>query len=253
MGADSTSKGRGSGDRAVTVGPLRKLALGFRSVDRDAAIALVYTAAHLSAIEFWYLPNVVQRRIGRAQHAAFEACATWAIATIVLELIVPLLLIRFVHRRRIAEHGWSFEGFSRHVRLYLGLFALMVPVLWWVSTQQEFLDRYPFVRAARTDSALLLRWEPLYVLQFFALEAFFRGYLLFTLERKFGWNACFIMAVPYCAIHWHKAPLECFAAIFAGVFLGGLALRFRSWYGGAVLHSLVGLSMDVLAHLRATG
>jgi membrane protease YdiL (CAAX protease family) len=231
---------------------LRKLLEGFRSVDRDAAIALVYTAAHLSAIEFWYLPSIVQRRLGQQRHTSFEACATWAIATIVLELIVPLLLIRLVHRRRIGEHGWNLQGFSRHVWVYLGCFAVMVPVLWWVSTQQEFLDRYPFVREARTDFAVLLKWEALYVLQFFALESFFRGYLLFTLERRFGWNACLIMAVPYCAIHWHKAPLECFAAIFAGVFLGGLALRFRSWYGGAVLHSLVAVTMDGLAHMRAT-
>jgi membrane protease YdiL (CAAX protease family) len=237
---------------------VRKLLQGFRSVDRDSAIALVYTAAHLSAVEFWYLTSVVERRIRERDHGgqrgiSFEAGATWAIATTVLELLVPLLLIRFVHRRRIADHGWQFQGFARHIAIYLGLFAVMVPVVWWASTRDDFLLRYPFVYAARTDFGVLLRWEALYVLQFFALESFFRGYLLFTLERSFGWNACFIMAVPYCAIHWHKAPLECFAAIFAGVLLGGLALRFRSWYGGAVLHSLVAITMDGLAHARAAG
>ncbi len=232
---------------------MRKLLDGFRSVDRDSAIALVYTAAHLSAIEFWFLQNAVQRRIDPRQRASFEAGATWAIATMVLELLVPLLLIRFVHRRRVRDHGWQLQGFSRHVWIYVGLYALMVPVVWYASTREDFIVRYPFVPAARTDFAVLLRWEAFYVLQFFALESFFRGYLLFTLERSFGWNACFIMAVPYCAIHWHKAPLECFAAIFAGVFLGGLALRFRSWYGGAVLHSLVAVTMDGLAHARATG
>ncbi len=232
---------------------MRKLLLGFRSIDRDAAIALVYTAVHLSVIEFWFLTSVVQRRIDPRQHISLEAGATWAVATTVLEMLVPLLLIKFVHRRRIRDHGWQFQGFSRHVAIYLGLYALMVPVVWYVSTRADFLRMYPFVAAARTDFAVLLRWEALYVLQFFALESFFRGYLLFTLERAFGWNACFIMAVPYCAIHWHKAPLECFAAIFAGVLLGGLALRFRSWYGGAVLHSLVAMTMDGLAHARAAG
>jgi membrane protease YdiL (CAAX protease family) len=237
---------------------LRKLLDGFRSVDRDAAIALVYTAAHLSVIEFWFLTSVVQRRISEGSRTAgrgisLEAGATWAVATTVLEMLVPLLLIRFVHKRRIGDHGWAIQGFARHVAVYLGLYAVMVPVVWYVSTRQDFLRMYPFVTAARTDFAVLLRWEAFYVLQFFALESFFRGYLLFTLERSFGWNACFIMAVPYCAIHWHKAPLECFAAIFAGVFLGGLALRFRSWYGGAVLHSLVAVTMDGLAHARAVG
>ncbi|MFI5401815.1 MAG: CPBP family intramembrane glutamic endopeptidase [Planctomycetota bacterium] len=237
---------------------MRKLLAGFRSVDRDSAIALVYTAAHLSVAEFWFLTSVVQRRMNEGGRVAgrgisLDAGATWAVATTVLEMLVPLLLIRFVHKRRIRDHGWEFQGFARHITVYLGLYVLMVPVVWYVSTRQDFLRMYPFVTAARTDFAVLLRWEALYVLQFFALESFFRGYLLFTLERSFGWNACFIMAVPYCAIHWHKAPLECFAAIFAGVFLGGLALRFRSWYGGAVLHSLVAITMDGLAHWRAGG
>lgn len=161
-------------------------------------------------------------------------------------------------QRGVREHdtqGGNSGGdrFCHVIALACAPLQAMVPVLLWVSTQREFLDRYPFVRAARTDFALLVRWEAFYVLQFFALEAFFRGYLLFTLERRFGWNACLIMAVPYCAIHWHKAPLECFAAIFAGVLLGGLALRFRSWYGGAVLHSLVAVTMDGLAYARATG
>lgn len=238
----------------IRFGALRKLLRGFRTVDRDAAIALVYTAAHLSAIEFWYLTGAIQRRMDpRARSVSLEAGATWAIATTVLEMILPLLLIRLVHRRRIADHGWRLGGFLRHVWIYLGLYVVMIPVIYWASLRQDFIIRYPFVPAARTDFAVFLRWEALYVLQFFALESFFRGYLLFTLERSMGWNAIFVMAVPYCAIHWHKAPLECFAAIIAGVVLGGLALRFRSWYGGAVLHGLVAVTMDGLAHARAAG
>jgi membrane protease YdiL (CAAX protease family) len=237
---------------------LRRLLQGFRSVDRDAAIALVYTAAHLSAIEFWFMTNIVQRRINVRDRMprsgiSLEAGVIWATATTVAELLLPLLLVKLVHRRRIRDHGWRWDGFRRHILLYLGLYAFMVPIVLWVSTRQDFLIRYPFVQAARTDFTVFLQWQAFYLLQFFAVEAFFRGYLLFTLERSFGWNACYIMAVPYCAIHWHKAPLECFAAIFAGVFLGGLALRFRSWYGGAVLHSLVAVTMDGLAHWRATG
>ena len=52
-------------------------------------------------------------------------------------------------------------------------------------------------------------------------------------------------------IHWHKPPLEAFAAVVAGVVLGALALRFRSWLGGALLHALVALTMDLIAAHRA--
>ena len=235
---------------------MRKLLEGFRSVDRDAAIALVYTAVNLSVIEFWFLSRKVFTRLlerdgARVPGQGLEAGATWAVATTVLQLVVPLFLIRFVHKRRIRDHGWRLQGLTKHVWIYLGLFLCMVPVLLWVATRPEFLMRYPFVREARTDFGVLVRWELFYVLQFFALESFFRGYLLFTLERALKWNAIFVMVVPYCVIHWHKPPLECFAAIGAGVLLGGLALRFRSWYGGAILHSLVAVAMDSLAYMKA--
>lgn len=236
---------------------VRKIIEGFKTVDRDSAIALCYTAINLSVVEFWYLTNVVQRRINEREGVfrrgiSMEAGTTWAIATILLQLVIPILLIRFVHRRKLADHGWNMSGFVRHLWIYLGLFAFMIPFVLYAASQEAFLSRYPFVSEARTDSSVFLRWEFVYLAQFIALESFFRGYLLFTLERAFKWNACFIMAVPYCMIHWHKPPLECFGALIAGVALGAAALRFRSWYGGAVLHMLVGATMDILAFQHAT-
>jgi membrane protease YdiL (CAAX protease family) len=239
---------------SLTLGGLKKLLEGLRTVDRDAAIALIYTAAQLSATEFWFLTTAVQHRINpRRGGVSLEAGATWSIATTVFEMGIPLLLIWFVHRRRVRDHGWRFDGFFRHIRVYVGMYAVMIPVIYWASRRQDFAQIYPFVVEARRDFSVFVKWEAFYLLQFFALESFFRGYLLFTLERSMGWNAIFVMAVPYCAIHWHKAPLECFAAIFAGILLGALALRFRSWYGGAVLHTLVAVTMDTLGHLRSLG
>ena len=240
---------------------MRKIIEGFKTVDLDSAIALCYTAINLSIVEFWFLTNVVQRRINAENREArraiqrgigIEAGTTWAVATIVLQLVIPILLIRFVHRRKLSEHGWNMKGFIRHMWIYLGLFAFMVPFVLFAAQREEFLSRYPFVFEARTDGSVFLRWEIVYLLQFIALESFFRGYLLFTLERAFKWNACFIMAVPYCLIHWHKPALECFGALIAGVALGALALRFRSWYGGSVLHMLVGATMDILAFQHFT-
>jgi len=236
---------------------VRKIWEGLKTVDRDSAIALLYAGVNLTVIEFFYLSSEVQMRInerdGTRRHStSLEAGVTWAVATIVLQLLVPILLIKLVHRRKLSEHGWQLRGFLRHIWIYLGLFAFMAPFVYFASTQDEFLRRYPFVAEARTDFSVWLRWEAVYLLQFFALESFFRGYLVFTLERAMKWNAIFIMAVPYCMIHFHKPALECFGALIAGVALGALALRFRSWYGGAVLHCLVAISMDALAFRAAS-
>lgn len=238
---------------------MKKIIEGLRTVDRDSAIALVYTAINLSVLEFWFLTSVVQGRVNaalpraeRTRAISFEAGATWSIATTIAQLIIPLLLIRFVHKRKISEYGWSLNGFTTHLKVYLGLFVFMVPFVWFASTQPGFVRSYPFVYEARTNGEMFVRWEFVYLMQFIALESFFRGYLLFTLERSMKWTAIFVMMVPYAMIHWHKPPLECFGAIIAGIALGAFSLRFRSWYGGAVLHMLVAVTMDLLSFVRNT-
>jgi hypothetical protein len=60
-----------------------------------------------------------------------------------------------------------------------------------------------------------------------------------------------VMVVPYTMIHFHKPFPECLGAIVAGLVLGALALRFRTFWGGALLHILVAVSMDLLAVHRA--
>jgi membrane protease YdiL (CAAX protease family) len=90
-------------------------------------------------------------------------------------------------------------------------------------------------------------WECAYAVSFLALEAFFRGYLLFTCAARMGWLSVFVMIVPYTMIHFHKPWPECLGAIVAGITLGVLALAFRSFWGGVVVHAMVAVTMDILA------
>ncbi|MEM8883310.1 MAG: CPBP family intramembrane glutamic endopeptidase [Planctomycetota bacterium] len=232
---------------------MKKIWEGLKTVDRDSAIALLYTGINLTTLEFFYLSSYLQRQINirdgtYRRTTSFEAGAGWAIATTVAQLVIPILLIKFVHRRKLRDHGWRFDGFFRHMWVYLACFAFMAPFVYYASTQPEFARRYPFVAEARTDPVVWWQWQAVYLMQFLALESFFRGYLLFTLERSMKWNACFVMAVPYCMIHFHKPAMECYGALIAGVVLGMLALRFRSFYGGALLHMMVAVMMDALGY-----
>jgi len=52
-------------------------------------------------------------------------------------------------------------------------------------------------------------------------------------------------------IHFHKPWPECLGAIAAGVTLGALALAYRSFWGGVVVHAMVAVTMDTLAVHRA--
>jgi uncharacterized protein len=60
-----------------------------------------------------------------------------------------------------------------------------------------------------------------------------------------------VMVVPYTMIHFHKPFPETFGAIVAGTILGFLSLKYRSWLGGALLHSLVALTIDFLSSHQA--
>ena len=232
---------------------LRNLA----AVDRRCALALVYTALMCTIQEYALVPPRVEARLqglpsGTFAAPSLEAGLTWAFGVVATNLVVPLLIVLLVHRERPSSIGYRWGGFARHVGVYLALYGLvMVPILLWVAQRQDFLQAYPFVSEATRSWRVFLIWEAAYLLQFLALESFFRGYLLFTLERRIGWMAVFVMTVPYCMIHYHKPPLEALAAILAGLALGALALRYRSFFGGVLLHGLVALTMDLLSAHRA--
>jgi len=236
---------------------MRELVRGLAGVDRRCAIALVYTAVCLTVLEYWFYPPRVEAWLqgyafGDELVPSLKAGVIWSVATSAGYLVVPTLLVLFLHRERPGAIGWGFSGFARHAWVYLGLFVVvMVPVLLFAASRPDFQEIYPFVREALGSRRTFWIWEAAYLSQFLALEAFFRGYLLFTLERAIGWLAIFVMAVPYCMVHYHKPPLEALAAIVAGVALGALALRYRSFWGGFVLHALVAATMDGLSAHRA--
>jgi membrane protease YdiL (CAAX protease family) len=227
-----------------------------RGLDRRAVFALLYTAVALTALEYLWLPFRIEARLqdlpyGHGPAPSLAAGVQWAAATTTAFLVIPTAVVLLFHRQGLASAGWRWSGFLRHVWVYLTLYLVMVPAILFAAGREDFLQVYPFVSEATRDPRAFLVWELAYVTQFFALEAFFRGYLLFTLERVMGRLAIFVMVVPYCMIHYHKPMLEALGAVVAGVFLGYLALRYRSWYGGAVLHSLVAVTMDSLAAQRA--
>ena len=89
------------------------------------------------------------------------------------------------------------------------------------------------------------------MLQFVAVEFFFRGFMLFRLERYAGYHAVALMVIPYALIHLHKPFPEAVGAIVAGIVLGFLALRTRSIWPGVIVHCGVALSMDVFAMINS--
>jgi hypothetical protein len=224
---------------------------GLSGADKRVAFALVYIALVLALEEYFFSFAALGRHgwvngIGTGSQD-LGAGLVWVASLLVFFVVVPAIVVRVWHREPLASIGWNTRGLVRHLRAYLPLYALVLPLVVLASHRADFTGTYPFVASARTDISTFLLWECAYAVSFFALEAFFRGYLLFTLAARMGWLAIFVMVVPYTMVHFHKPWPECLGAIVAGITLGVLALAFRSFWGGVVVHALVAVTMDTLA------
>lgn len=234
---------------------LSRVRLGLGAMDKRVAFALVYTALVLAFQEYFLSYTAVLRHgwlngIGTGSQDLATGLV-WVASAVVFFVVIPAIVVRIGHREPLASIGWNTHGLIRHLRAYLPLYALVLPLVVLASHRADFAKTYPFVASARTDLTTFLIWECAYAVYFFAIEAFFRGYLLFTCAARMGWLSIFVMVVPYTMIHFHKPLPECLGAIAAGITLGALALAYRSFWGGVVVHVLVALTMDTLAVYHA--
>ena len=184
-----------------------------------------------------------------AQDARLAHLLFWAFGSITTYLFIPALVIKLVFGERIADYGLNFRGILGSSWLYAVMFIVMLGPLALLSQTDAFQARYPFYHVLRGEPfwPRLWIWEMAYVCQFFALEFFFRGFMLHGLRPRFGIYAIFVMTVPYCMIHFGKPMAETFGAIGAGIILGLMSLKTRSIWLGACLHVAVAMSMDFLA------
>ena len=224
---------------------------------RQAVFALIYTALMLTILEHVFLPYRVAAWLNRSPDllsfaSPLVAGIIWAVACTIGYLLIPFAVVKIWHRQPLTGIGCNFAGFAAHTKVYLGLYVAMVPLILLASQMPAFQQVYPFVPEAKTSLTGFFIWEFFYVMQFFSLESFFRGYLLFTLEKvAHPLIAIAVMTVPYAMIHVHKPLPEACGAIIAGLALGWLSLRYRSWIGGAMVHAFVAVTLDSIACQRA--
>lgn len=223
-----------------------------------------YGGSELNFLKWWgrdltdaarstMLPDSIGAKYARADDHAFYGLLSlshWVGFCVLGYVVVPVAYLKLT-RRRLRDYNLGFAGLWQHIRLYAVLFGLMVPIVVWASTWNAHQSIYPFYKQSGRSWLDLLAWQALYFTQFCALEFFFRGFLLQGLRRWVGYAAVFIMLPPYCMIHFFgKTFPESMASLVAGVILGTLAMRYRSIWGGALLHWFVAGSMDVLVLLQ---
>lgn len=217
---------------------------------RFVIVASLYTAVALTSLEYFGRPTFFARNfpLEAAGHFGLYPHLWWALWTIGLFLLVPAIFVLTVFRGRLRDYGLTLAIKRQYWWLYLGMFAAVFPLVLYAASRPDFQTVYPFYRGAyQATAGAILAWEIAYLTQFFALEFFFRGFLVLGLGRTIGRASIWLAMIPYCMIHYHKPPLEAFAAIVAGIVLGEVAYRTRSIAGGVIVHIGVAATMEFLA------
>lgn len=201
---------------------------------------LVQLASWQGHAENYYLVKLSQ--------TGFESLwryAWWSGWHVITYVLIPAFVLKAFFRQRLLDYGWRWGETHKHWRGYLILLSPILVMVVLVSHRQDFVHHYPFYDLAGRSWLDFVAWEFLYLLQFACLEFFFRGYIVQSLRPHYGASAIWIMVVPYLMIHFPKPWLEATGAIFFGLFLGMLALRSRSIWGGFFVHAGVAVSMDI--------
>jgi len=167
-----------------------------------------------------------------------------------LLVAIPLLLWWWYQKAPASFWGLTTRNFNWHP--YALMLLVMVPLIAFASTQADFLHMYPKLKqVAFVDTLAKHSWwykllyEISYGIDFFTIELFFRGFLVFAFVRYVGPDAVLPMAVFYCSIHFGKPLFECISSFFGGMLLGIIAYRTQSILGGMMVHLGIAWMMEI--------
>lgn len=219
---------------------------------------LKFNTTFFATLQFWFSqvadnPTFEIQQLRKQTFFPLLVQAWWSFWHVVTFVLIPIVVIKTVLKEPLTHYGLGLGKVREHAKWYMLLIAPILCFVVIVSFRDDFTNHYPFYKLAHRSWFDFIAWEFLYLLQFFCVEFFFRGFIIQACRPAFGVNAIFIMIVPYMMIHLTKPWLEATGAIFFGLFLGMLAFQSRSIWGGVLVHISIALSMDIAALLQTKG
>ncbi|MCL1966935.1 MAG: CPBP family intramembrane metalloprotease [Fibromonadales bacterium] len=176
----------------------------------------------------------------------------WCSRVLIIELPLLLLLRFFVDRQQKGLYGLC-RG-NHHIKAYMWLFVLVLPILIGVSFTHGFRAYYPMGKVWLYGDGLfgypawanLLVLELAYLARFVMVELVFRGALVVGMGNVMSRSAVLPMVAVYVALHFNKPILETTSAIFGGFFLGALAYQTKHIWGGVIIHISVAFAIEAV-------
>jgi membrane protease YdiL (CAAX protease family) len=157
-----------------------------------------------------------------------------------LYLLLPLALIVIGFRKPVRQFGFTLGDWKAGLLITGAAVLIMAPILWLIGRSDPSMRSYYAWQATR--------FLPLMTaLDLIGWEFFFRGFILFGYERKFGVHALWLQAVPFALAHISKPAVETLSTIFGGFAFGWVAWRTRSFVYPFLIHWFVATFTIVVA------
>lgn len=185
----------------------------------------------------------------------------YIVGNVMALLWLPMLSILFVFREEPSKFGFALGNWKRVWVPLILMFAALCVVMAIVSRWPAYQNYYPIFRRFRypVEFSNIFGGNPWqsapwlavyafasYGLYMFCWEFFFRGYLLFGLQRSIGWWAVLVQAIAFGILHYGKPTSEFYASFGAGIILGIIAVNAKSFVPCFVLHWVASLTLDVI-------
>lgn len=188
---------------------------------------------------------------GHWEQDVYGAIYEYLVAFLLL-FCVPALVVKRAFKGKLRDFGLR----AGDARTGMHLVAIGIPILLLMtytgSADPAMQAEYPLAKSTANHSPLFLAVEICYLIYYLGWEFFFRGFMLFGLEKQYGAvTAILIQTIPSAIMHVGKPSTESFAAIFAGLMFGYVAIRTRSILYPLLFHGAVGISMDIFVTLRS--
>lgn len=171
----------------------------------------------------------------------------WFLTTSITLFCLPALIATYGTKIHLRDYGFRLGNQKLGWSVTAAAWIVMIPiVISAVLIYPPFSEKYPLCKAVNANWQAFLLYQLAYGIYMFSWEFFFRGFMLFGLERRFGKYTILIQTIPFAVMHYSKPMPEAIGSIVASVLLGVLALETRSFLYGAAIHWLVAMTMDVV-------
>ena len=173
--------------------------------------------------------------------------------------LIPLVIFWwFTDRKNQPLYGMR-KG-DLNLRPYLILLAILIPGIVLAAQNPGFLKSYPRSQVIRTleifnpdHRQYFLTYEGLYILDFYVIELFFRGFMILAFLKYAGPKIILPTAIFYCCLHFGKPFGEALSSLFGGTILGIITYYSRSIWGGIIIHMGIAAAMEVAAYFVLMG